>query len=457
MYGFEPDVDFRCKLIKNNNKYYNLIILVMREYGSQIFDGEVDDLFENNTLLNTIDAYCIINGIENSKKALSTDIDLKSKNLVFNRMNEVALLTPDEERELARKVAMGDPLARELFIESNYRLVVSIAKKFVGRGLLFDDLVQEGCMGLMVAVDKFEVERGLKFSSYATLWIKQHIRRAIENNSRNVRLPVNVWADLNRFKTVSHNLENKYNRYPTIEEIASEMKITIEKASKFYNLQEDTISINNTTETGAEIGYFIPTAGLTPHEKTMKDSLTDVILDIRKSLNLSDVESKVFYEYYWGGLNYTEIGRKYGFSKETAKRSVERVINKFIRSKRCNELVDYTCDSDKSIETLTEKRKALYDSDKKFKRKKYSRKLKTIYELLNEFSKDDVDRVIATLSSEKRALLDKRYGGNLVDPIYCETLTKAESDAFYSSSGLVKSLRNQLKNEKKQLSIGSLK
>ncbi len=171
-----------------------------------------------------------------------TDPDMVQQYL--NEIGKFPLLTKEEERELALSISIGDESAKKRFVESNLRLVVSIAKKFQGAGLPLIDLIQEGNLGLIHAVDKFEYKRELKFSTYATWWIRQYVTRAIANKGRTIRLPVHVHDLLLKIKKAQTNLEFELDRPPTDEEIAQKLKLPLSKvrATLAYNVQVRSLS-----------------------------------------------------------------------------------------------------------------------------------------------------------------------------------------------------------------------
>jgi len=161
----------------------------------------------------------------------------------LKEIGSIRLLTPEEEIELGNRVINGDEKAKKILTESNLRLVVSIAKKYSGRGLSFEDLIQEGNIGLMKSVDKFDPSKGCKFSTYATWWIRQAITRAIADQSRLVRLPVHMYETVNRIKKYENSFNNKNFRMPTYEEIAEEFNLTIEEVRNVKKSAEETVSL----------------------------------------------------------------------------------------------------------------------------------------------------------------------------------------------------------------------
>ena len=179
--------------------------------------------------------------------------------MYLREIGRIPLLTYDEELELAKRVLAGDEEAKQKLAESNLRLVVSIAKKYVGRGMLFLDLIQEGNMGLIKAVEKFDYTKGYKFSTYATWWIRQAITRAIADQARTIRIPVHMVETINKLIRTSRHLLQQLGREPTPEEIAKEMEISVEKVTEIQKIAQDPVSLETPIgeEEDSHLGDFI--------------------------------------------------------------------------------------------------------------------------------------------------------------------------------------------------------
>ena len=175
---------------------------------------------------------------------LSKDVKINDPvRMYLKEIGRINLLTSDEEFEYAKRAEEGDEEAKRLLAESNLRLVVSIAKRYVGRGMLFLDLIQEGNIGLMKAVDKFDPTKGYKFSTYATWWIRQAITRAIADQARTIRVPVHMVETINKLARVQRQLTQELNREPTDEEIAKKLGISVEKVREVYKISQDPVSL----------------------------------------------------------------------------------------------------------------------------------------------------------------------------------------------------------------------
>lgn len=208
---------------------------------------------------------------ELSKHPDAKEIDLESAisktvavddpvRMYLKEIGKVPLLTADEEVELAKRMEAGDEYAKQKLCEANLRLVVSIAKKYVGRGMLFLDLIQEGNLGLIKAVDKFDYTKGYKFSTYATWWIRQAITRSIADQARTIRIPVHMVETINKLIRVSRQLLQENGREPTPDEIAEEMGITVEKVREILKIAQEPVSLETPIgeEEDSHLGDFIP-------------------------------------------------------------------------------------------------------------------------------------------------------------------------------------------------------
>ncbi len=259
-----------------------------------------------------------------------------SVKMYLQQIGKIPLLSYDEEMAVAREIKENNSQkAKETLISSNLRLVVSIAKKYIGRGLSFLDLIQEGNMGLMKAAEKFDYTKGYKFSTYATWWIQQSITRGIADKSRMIRLPVHMIETLGKIKRASIELSTELNRMPTKEEIAAKIDMPLSKLSALMKSAQSTISIEtpaNQKDDSSKIADFIvDDSHLTPDTKVTQESLLD---DVHKMLNqLNQKEKDVLIMRYGlddNGQKKTldEIGTRYGVSRERIRQIETRAISK---------------------------------------------------------------------------------------------------------------------------------
>lgn len=290
------------------------------------------------------------------KEAQTAEVDLKIKldktvssdpiRMYLREIGKINLLTPEEEVELAKKAAAGDKKAKHKLTQANLRLVVSIAKRHMGRGLSFLDLIQEGNIGLMRAVEKFDWRRGFKFSTYATWWIRQAITRAIADQARTIRIPVHMIETMNKFKRIERKLEQKLERAPTPEEIAKEMGIEVEKAKEIIKISQDTTSIETPVgkEEDSRLKEFIQdVSSMSPFEYASHELLKGHLEEVLQTLNPR--ERKVL-EMRFGlkdGRTRTleEVGKDFGVTRERIRQIEAKALRKLRHPSRSKRLRDY--------------------------------------------------------------------------------------------------------------------
>lgn len=266
--------------------------------------------------------------------------------MYLKEIGKVPLLSAEEEKELAKRMEEGDQEAKRKLIEANLRLVVSIAKKYVGRGMLFLDLIQEGNMGLIKAVEKFDYRKGYKFSTYATWWIRQAITRAIADQARTIRIPVHMVETINKLIRVSRQLLQELGRDPTPEEIAEEMDLTPEKVREIMKVAQEPVSLETPIgeEEDSHLGDFIededaPAPAAAASYLMLKEQLEDV-LD-----TLTEREKRVL-ELRFGiedGRPRTleEVGKEFGVTRERIRQIEAKALRKLRHPRRSKKLKDY--------------------------------------------------------------------------------------------------------------------
>ena len=261
-------------------------------------------------------------------------------------IGRVPLLSPDDEIELARRMQDGDEDAKKKLSEANLRLVVSIAKRYVGRGMLFLDLIQEGNLGLMKAVEKFDYQKGFKFSTYATWWIRQAITRAIADQARTIRIPVHMVETINKLTRVSRLLLQKYGREPTPAEIAEEMHITEERVREIQKIAQDPVSLETPIgeEEDSHLGDFIEDESTeTPSDSVSTTMLKETLLTVLNSL--TPREEKVLRLRYGvdDGRPRTleEVGREFNVTRERIRQIEAKALRKLRHPSRSKHLKDF--------------------------------------------------------------------------------------------------------------------
>src|SRR5574344_1653903 len=214
--------------------------------------------------------------------------------MYLKEIGRIPLLTSEQEMDYSVKAAQGDEDAKRILAESNLRLVVSIAKRYVGRGLLFLDLIQEGNIGLMKAVDKFDYDKGYKFSTYATWWIRQAITRALADQARTIRVPVHMVETINKMARIQRQLTLELNREPTEQEVAKKMGVSIDKVREVLKISQEPVSLETPIgeEDDSHLGDFIKDErSMSPEEYTIHEVLKDEISDVL--LTLTEREEQV--------------------------------------------------------------------------------------------------------------------------------------------------------------------
>ena len=290
------------------------------------------------------------------EKILLDDEDL-TKDLTINdpvrmylkEIGQIKLLTMEEELELADRIVAGDEMAKARLAEANLRLVVSIAKRYVGRGMLFLDLIQEGNIGLMKAGDKFDVGKGFKFSTYATWWIRQAITRAIADQARTIRVPVHMVETINKLVRIQRQLTLELNREPSEEELAKAMGTTVDKIRDINKISQEPVSLETPIgeEDDSHLGDFVPDVhNMSPEDYATNELLKDEIAEVL--LTLTEREEKVIRLRFGleDGKSRTleEVGQMFGVTRERIRQIEAKALRKLRHPSRSRKLKDYMGD-----------------------------------------------------------------------------------------------------------------
>ena len=269
--------------------------------------------------------------------------------MYLREIGKIPLLTYDEELELAKRILEGDEEAKQKLAESNLRLVVSIAKKYVGRGMLFLDLIQEGNMGLIKAVEKFDYNKGFKFSTYATWWIRQAITRAIADQARTIRIPVHMVETINKLIRTSRHLLQQLGREPTPEEIAKEMEVPVEKVMEIQKIAQDPVSLETPIgeEDDSHLGDFIQDDDSpAPQDSAAYTLLKEQLEEVMNTL--TPREAKVLKLRF--GLEdgkartLEEVGKEFQVTRERIRQIEAKALRKLRHPSRSKKLKDYLVD-----------------------------------------------------------------------------------------------------------------
>ena len=266
--------------------------------------------------------------------------------MYLKEIGKVNLLTSEEETELAKRMLEGDEEAKKRLAEANLRLVVSIAKKYVGRGMLFLDLIQEGNLGLIKAVEKFDYTKGYKFSTYATWWIRQAITRAIADQARTIRIPVHMVETINKVIRVSRQLLQELGHDPSPEEIAEEMEIPVQKVRDILKIAQEPVSLETPIgeEEDSHLGDFIPDDdALEPAEAASFTLLKEQMLEVLKTL--TPREEKVL-RLRFGiedgrARTLEEVGKEFNVTRERIRQIEAKALRKLRHPSRSKKLKDF--------------------------------------------------------------------------------------------------------------------
>ena len=266
--------------------------------------------------------------------------------MYLREIGKIPLLTFDEELELAKRILKGDEEAKQKLAESNLRLVVSIAKKYVGRGMLFLDLIQEGNMGLIKAVEKFDYTKGFKFSTYATWWIRQAITRAIADQARTIRIPVHMVETINKLIRTSRNLLQQMGREPTPEEIAKEMEIPVEKVVEIQKIAQDPVSLETPIgeEEDSHLGDFIQDEDSpAPHDAASYTLLKEQLEEVMNTLTPREAKVLKLRFGLEDGKSRTleEVGKEFNVTRERIRQIEAKALRKLRHPSRSKKLRDY--------------------------------------------------------------------------------------------------------------------
>ncbi len=327
--------------------------------GIDLTPEQIDDIYEKLAGMG-IEVVPEISGIvtagssnENQSEEVEVDLTIPEGvgiddpvRMYLKEIGRVPLLTPEEEVDLAKRMEEGDIEAKRRLAEANLRLVVSIAKRYVGRGMLFLDLIQEGNLGLIKAVEKFDYRKGYKFSTYATWWIRQAITRAIADQARTIRIPVHMVETINKLIRVSRQLLQELGRDPNPEEIAKEMNITEDKVREIMKIAQEPVSLETPIgeEEDSHLGDFIEDhEARAPAEEASFTLLREQLNEVLKTL--TDREQRVLRLRF--GLDdgrartLEEVGQKFGVTRERIRQIEAKTLRKLRHPSRSKKLKDY--------------------------------------------------------------------------------------------------------------------
>ena len=285
----------------------------------------------------------IIDDVPDESKDMSVNDNVR---MYLKEIGKISLLSLEEEQELSKRVAEGDEQAKNILAESNLRLVVSIAKRYVGRGLLFLDLIQEGNIGLMKAVEKFDYDKGYKFSTYATWWIRQAITRALADQARTIRVPVHMVETINKMARIERQMTLELNREPTDQELAKKMGLSADKIVEIRKISQDPVSLETPIgeEDDSHLGDFLADERtMSPEEFATYEILKD---ELREVLDTLIVREKEVLELRFGlfdGSSHTleEVGKQFKVTRERIRQIEAKALRKLRHPSRAKKLKDF--------------------------------------------------------------------------------------------------------------------
>ena len=281
---------------------------------------------------------------------LTKDVNINDPvRMYLKEIGRIPLLSAEEEAEVSLAVENGDDSARNKLAESNLRLVVSIAKRYVGRGLLFLDLIQEGNIGLMKAVEKFDYGKGYKFSTYATWWIRQAITRALADQARTIRVPVHMVETINKMVRIQRQMTLELNREPSEEEIAKKMGISVDKVREVMKISQDPVSLETPIgeEDDSHLGDFVPDERtMSPEEYATNEILKEEINEVLSTLQPREQQVLELRFGLIDGTCYTleEVGKRFNVTRERIRQIEAKALRKLRHPSRSRKLKDYMGD-----------------------------------------------------------------------------------------------------------------
>ena len=470
--AYFPEQDVLMELLNKNQKFLNMIETIVQKYYSQIVAGKSAEIFDNEIIILSVETYCLIKEIE-IKEIIDQDEydyddqspDADSVKKYLNEIGSIPLLTQEQEREIALRIGQGDEEAKKIMIESNLRLVIKIAKKYINRGLDFLDLIQEGNLGLMKAVEKYDVSKGNKFSTYAMCWIRQSISRAIRDKSRNIRIPSRKYDDLYNLNKTVAKLEALLQRQPTIEEVANEMGEPLFVVKELYHISKDTVSMNIKIgdDKDSEIENFITMEENAPEDLAVIEDMKEQLYVLLNSTSLSSQEYEVIKLRF--GLENSEkmsleaIGQKFHVTRERIRQIEYKAFQKLRRSSRIKEYAVFMSSPDKALKAIEEFR-TIYRSNRSYastnnirsqeRNEEMNNKYRTLYQHFADYTEEQVNEVLKTLTTDELALLKYKYGEDLKTPTNNQ-LTREQATKINSViiPKIKRRLINLYKNKKK--------
>lgn len=432
-YNYIPNKRILNRLLKENLSFFNMVKLAEKDY-ENLSNEEYQKRLNNSTLLQIMEAYYEITkkDLENDYNSLLLSNDISNNIRIYLKdISKFSVLTKEEEKELYNKVLEGDKIAKEKFINHNLRLVIYVARNYQNRGLSFEDLIQEGNLGLIRAVKDFDPTRGYKFSTYAWQWIRQAITRALGNDSRNIRIPIHMYEKLQDYNKTVKSLSEKLGREPTKEEISISMGLNPKQIKEIARVQNDTISLNAIVgdDENAELEHFISN-NYNLEEDVINRSLRKQILASFKDANLTPREKDIIllrFGLYDGDCRtLEEVASEFNITRERIRQIEMKALRKLRNPKPAKRLLDYTDDilqsaknvglvvvneeekknsdsnKDTNYKSLKNKNIIPGEENKRMKKKRYQ----SIYEYF-KCDEEEVNKALARLNDYDREVFEE--------------------------------------------------
>ncbi len=458
--NYVPEVDVIQQLL-DNGIFLKMIQFIVDKNYKLIVSGKYFDYFNDYLIKMSIEAYCMINEIEITSTeeddyALEKNSDIDIARLYLSELKKYKVLTRGEERDLFLRLKNGDTSVKKIIIERNLRLVVRIAKKYCKYGIEFLDLIQEGNIGLINAIDKFDINRNFKFSTYASLWITSSIYRSIPNKEKLIRLPMNAYEKNLKLKKAKEELEERLQRKPSLLEIANYMGVNVSEVKKAEEIHTEVVSLNILIgpDQETELGELISNNDDLPDEIVSSRIEREDIINMLVECKLDSREIDVLllrYGFDNETHTYDDIAKRFSISRERVRQIELTALMKIRKSKTIKNFIDYAQNEGQSIENI-QTYKGIYKNYgsriptkllNKIITKEISSELlekpakspkicfsKSLYEFFRNYTKEQVDEVLKKLDDKDLELLYLHFGENF-DKRTQSRLSAEQFNAFY--------------------------
>ncbi len=434
--NFVPTIDLIMNLLRENVLFNRAVEVVFKVYQTKT-NLEKKKIFDNDLMAMAIDSYCMLHNVQNvhfngisydEKEELPSDITM-----YLNEIKGIPVLSIEEEKALVRKASDGDKRAKNMLVERNLKFVALIAKKFVGRGLDYLDLVQEGNMGLIFSIDKFDPDKGYRFLTYATSWIKHYISDAISRKGNGIIFPYNAYFAIFKYKKIVLKAQMNNKRVPKMSEVTDRLGISLQMAKNLELINYDLSSLNDTVldDEGTELGDLIASNDDSPDDLVVNESIKSEIEKLFNDSSLSERERTIL-KLRFGVANpvaRTVIGNKYNITGERVRTIELAALNKIIVSGLADDLVIYTqnpTEAKKTIQRIKDERTSTIEAKQHVRAIRKSRLRFTIYTIFNGYTTSQVSKILKLLSKDEIAVVNKMYGDS--DE---QVITKSENNLFH--------------------------